>query len=289
MNENIAASRIEFPEVIKTSIDLSVVIRCGRDRRGLERCLKTVDENVEVVVSGADDAPFLKDYGNMGYKVAPHTFGNWSVAAQSGIDRATNRNVIIMDADSVFRNGSIRTIYNALQEGHAIVQPHVNFLYDNTPFSKLISATRTFENRREPKSYSPGLGLNIEELVGKIGIDGKVFNLKVAFGDDGDLDERRRAAGIDVFVADNALIDHDPVTLKHELRTQFQFGVGVYQIQQEGPDPKKTKDILADEFSSLEAKEYYFDLYNTYGIEAALFMLACRSAFVAGFISASQK
>lgn len=289
MKENSIGSKMELPGILKPSIDLSVVIRCGRDRKGLERCLSTIDENVEVVVSVADDAPFLKDYMSMGYKVAPHTYGNWSVAAQSGIDKAANRNVIIMDGDSVFGSGSIKTINDALYGGHTIVQPHVIFLHNDTHFGKLISATRTFENRREPKSYSPGLGLNIEELVSKIGIDGRIYDLKVAFGDDGDLDQRRRAAGIDVFVADNALIYHDPIAFKHELKTSFQFGVGENQIQRGRSNPKTTRDILKEEFFSSGAREYYLDLYNAYGAEAMLFMLACRSVYVAGFIRASQK
>lgn len=284
MTERLIGQRIETINIIPRSpLDLSIVIRCGRDKRGLERCLDSVDENVEIVVSVANDAPFLRDVEESGYKLAPHTYGNWSLATQTGIDWATNNDVIIMDADSVFGERSIGIINQALKDGHLLVQPRVVFLTDGSYVSRLISTARTFENRREPKSYSPGLGLKIEELTERIGIEGKIYNLSVAYGDDGDLDQRRRKAGIEVFVAENALIYHNPIRLEHELRTSYRFGVGERQAQVGKPYPKTVFDILKEEFFSEGAKDYYLALYQRHGLAALFFMTLCRSAYLAGY------
>lgn len=284
MIENISSQKIKAPNIIfRKPLDLSVVIRCGRDKKGLERTLSSVDENVEVIVSASDDVPFLSDFQKKGYKFAPHTYGNWSVAAQSGINKSTNNNVIIMDSDSIFGGGALKTINTALKKGHLLVQPKVIFLDDGSTISKTISNARTYENQREPKSYSPGLGLKVQELTERIGINGNLYNLSVAYGDDGDLNQRRKEAKIDVHVAKDALIYHDPIALKHELRTVYQFGIGKRQAQNSKTNPKTLVDVLKKEFLSNRAREYYTNLLDKFGIQTLLFGMLCRTLYIAGF------
>lgn len=290
MVEKEATGVIEVPNIItRPPLDLSVVIRCGNNEMGLNRTLHSIDENVEIVVSAASEASFLNNIKESGYKIAPHIYGNWSVAAQTGIDQATNNDVVIMDADSVFGEEAIKIINKALKDGHLLVQPRVIFLTDSILGSKVISKTRSFENCREPKSYSPGLGLKVKELVEKIGIEGKVYNLSVAYGDDGELDQRRRAAGIEVFVAKNALIYHDPIEFKHELRTSYRFGKGERQAQIGKPHAKTMVDILKEECFSERARNYYTQLYHEHGSVTLLFMMLCRSAYLAGYYSEDRQ
>ncbi len=280
---------IEAPAFIRHApLDLSIVIRCGRDKNGLIRFLTSVNENVEVVVSAAEDASFIHEFQEKGYKIAPHTYGNWSSAAQAGINASTNNDVIIMDSDSVFGEGAINTIDKALKDGHLLVQPRIIFMDNGTPLSKIIAQARTYENRRVPKSYSPGLGLKVQELTERIGVGGNVYNLSVAYGDDGDLDQRRRNAGIDVYVAEDALIYSDPNTLEHELKTAYRFGIGERQSQQGKTNQKNIVDIMNEEFFSKEAKEYYMNLIRQFGIPTAMFMMFCRSAYVTGFQTAGN-
>lgn len=282
--------KIKPPNIIlKRPLDLSVVIRCGRDEMGLKRTISSIDEKVEVVVSAAEDAPFIKNFKREGYNIAPHTYGNWSVAAQSGIDKATNNDVIMMDADSVFGNGAIKTIAKALRKGHLFVQPQVIYTNTGNFIGKLISNSRTYENQREPKAYSPGLGLKVQELTKKIGVQGNVYNLSVAYGDDGDLNQRRKEAKIDVYVARNALIYHDPITLEHELKTIYRFGVGKRQAQNGKEEPKLLNDIIKKEFVSDRAREYYSKLLNQFGLSTLMFAMFCRLTYVAGFIIEDKK
>src|SRR3989338_3209879 len=116
---------VDYNRVSRTSgqpRDLSIVIRCGRDGDGLSRCLASVDENAEVIISAAGDAPFAPDLNRSGLSVAYHQYGNWSVSAQRGIDQATYDKVIIMDADSRFGPGAVARIDEALTDGHLLVQ-----------------------------------------------------------------------------------------------------------------------------------------------------------------------
>lgn len=284
MVENIGRPKINAPNIIpRLPLDLSVVIRCGRDRNGLERVLASVDENVEIVVSASEDASFLPDFQKKEYKLAPHIYGNWSVAAQAGINLSSNNDVIIMDSDSIFGGGALKTINTALKEGHLLVQPKVVFLNNGNPISKVIARARTYENQREPKSYSPGLGLKVQELTKKIGVDGNVYNLSVAYADDGDLNQRRSDAKIDVHVAKNALIYHDPIALGHELKTVYRFGIGKRQAQNGKTNPKTLVDIMKKEFISRRAKEYYDNLLDKYGIQTLTFVMFCRFAYMIGF------
>ncbi|MBI4225602.1 glycosyltransferase [Candidatus Roizmanbacteria bacterium] len=282
--EGVQTSNKEVPNILlRRPLDLSIVIRCGRDRNRLDRCISSIDENVEIVVSAADDAPFLEELRVKGYKVASHRYGNWSIAAQAGINTASNDDVIMMDVDSIFGEGAIRVIDTALKEGQLLVQPRIIFLSDGTPISRIVTQAREYENQREPKSYSPGLGLKVSELTEKIGVEGNVYNLSVAYGDDGDLDQRRRAAGIDVYVAEEALLYHDSISFEHELKTAYRFGVGERQTQAGNLNPKTLVDILREEFISDEAKKYYDGVLAKYGIPTMAFMMLCRSAYMAGF------
>jgi hypothetical protein len=283
-------SHIEIPNILpRRPLDLSVVIRCGKDRNRLNRCIDSVDEDVEIIVSASDDAPFLDELQDRGYKTAPHRYGNWSIAAQVGINAASNNDVIIMDADSIFGEGAIHIIDTALKEGHLLVQPRVIFVDDGTTISKIIARARTYENRREPKSYSPGLGLKVSELTERIGVERNIYNFSVSYGDDGDLDQRRRNAGIEVYVAENALIYHDPIALEYELKTAYRFGVGERQAQSSKKNPKNLADIMKEEFFTKEAKDYYLNLLKQFGIQTTMFMLFCRSAYMAGFVIPDRK
>lgn len=266
--------------------DLSIVIRCGRDKEGLLRCLNSVDVSAEIVISCTQDASFLLEPSFAQYILAPHAYGNWSVAAETGLQAARNNNIIIMDSDSRFASGAITLIYNTLKEGHLLVQPRVVFLIDNTWFSQLISNARSHENRYQPKAYSPGLGFKRAELIERIGVDGHIYNQHVLYGDDGYVDQRAKAAGVDVYVAEDALIYHDPISLKHELIAAFRFGQGEYQLE-ENPTSVWTQIILG--LLNQDARDYLRSAQDAYGNETLCFMVLWRLLYVAGYAYEKKK
>ncbi len=264
----------------KEKPDVSIVIRCGRNKDGLLRCLKSVDEPAEIVVSAADDAAFWEEIKNLGYTVAPHKYGNWSLAAEAGVVAAANNHIIMMDADSTFAPGAINIINQTLLDGYLLVQPRVIFLTDKKPLSRVISNARTHENRFQPKAYSPGLGLKRQELLETIGVNGHIYNPDVLYGDDGYLDQTAKKMGIEVYVAEAAHVYHDPVGLKHELVAAFQFGRGEYQLEQ---DPTSIWEQVAQGFLSQDAYQYFSAACREYGKDTLLFIWLWKLIYVSGF------
>jgi hypothetical protein len=217
----------------------------------------------------------------LGGTLTTHRFGNWSLAAENGLDAASNNDVVIMDADAVFTPGAIVAINEALKAGHLVVQPRVNFLEGKNVFSRLISNARTYENRFTPKAYSPGLGLKKKELLKKIGINGKIYNPKVLFGDDGYLDQKAKSKGIKIFSADAAVINHDPISLKHELKTIINFGRG--QRQLEADRPRGLMAQIREEYFSQGAKEYYSGAFKQFGLATVIYMAISRLFYLIGY------
>lgn len=259
---------------------LSIVIRCGRDRKGLTRCLESIDQSTEVIVSAADDADFLEEVRHDGYLLAPHQYGNWSLAAENGLKATTHNDVIIMDSDATFAPQAINYISDALKKGNLLVQPQVVFLTDKNVFSRLTSNARTHENRYAPKAYSPGLGIKKQEILNTIGVDGNIYNPQVLYGDDGYIDQMAKSKGVRIFVAEKAIIYHDPISLKHELLTVLRFGRGQRQLEAE---PSGVLTQLAEEFFSPEAKIYFREAYKRYDEFTALYLILCRLTFLLGY------
>jgi len=267
--------------ISKKELPISVVIRCGNDLSGLLRCVDSIDENVEIVASISQGAKFIsKIRKNIEIVVATHPYGNWSIAAENGIKKTTNNFIIIMDSDSVFTKGAIRRIYKALALGNLIVQSRINFMTTSSLTSKIIANSRSFENQYEPRAYSPGLGLNRKALISKIGIDGCIYNSQVMFADDGNIDKRARENGISIFVEKNATICHDPVDLKHEIRTAYHLGIGDHQGETESHN--LLYPILKN-FMNRDIRKYYVCAFKQYGWETGLVVLLWRVVYIFGY------
>ena len=265
----------------KKDLLISVVIRCGNDLSGLLRCVDSIDENVEIVASISQDAKFIsKIRKSKEIVVATHLYGNWSIAAENGIKKTTNNFIIIMDSDSVFTKGAIRRIYKALALGNLIVQLRINFLSRCSLLSKTIANSRSFENQYEPRAYSPGLGLNKKELINRIGIDGCIYNSQVMFADDGNVDKRARENGISIFVEKNAIVCHDPVDLKHEMRTAYHLGIGDHQGETQ---PHNLLYPFTKNFMTRDILKYYVCAFKQYGWETGLFVIFWRLIYIVGY------
>lgn len=275
--------------ISKQPSNLSVVIRCGRDRDGLQKCLDSIDESVEVVVGASEDATFVSEILDHGYIVAPHKYGNWSVAAENGLKASNYNDIIIMDADSVFASGAIHCINSALKAGHLLVQPHVEFKTNNSFGSKVVSKARSHENRYTAKAFSPGLGLKRQELLQLIGVDGNIYHPKVMFGDDGYIDQKAQEANIRVFVAKDAIIYHSPINLSHELKNAFQFGRSEAQIEKVRNNNSGIWHQLVLSYFTRGAVEYYQQAWNNYGLDTAMFATFWRMLYLAGYESENYR
>lgn len=255
---------------------LSIIIKCSDDER-IFRCLKSIDEDVEVVVAMTPNKKLENRFKQMGIKYCITPKGNLSVTSNAGIRLATHDKFIIMDSDSVFKKRCIRKLNEKL-ESNLVVRPRIVFLMQkNSLLSQVLANGRDFENRKELVAYTPGLGLR-KELTKHIGRF--FFQEKVCWSEDSELDNRIKEAKIPICEVPEAVVYHDPVTLRHELRGAFQFGVGKRQAVvfsgEEGVS-------LLKNFLQGNQLKYGLALFREKGILTVLYMVVWKFFYNLGY------
>ncbi len=202
-------------------MDLSVVIRCNDDERVFD-CIESIDEDVEIIVSTSENPVFQAklESRSISYCLSPR--GNLSRVSNIGFNKAKYDKVIITDSDTVFKEGSIREMYLALDH-YKVVRARIEFVSDkNKFFSRTIAEARDFVNSL-PVVYTPGIGVR-KELVADVG--GFLFNDPVPFAVDADLDYRIKKAGLSVKYLDSAVLYHDAEDIFHDLKAAYRIGAG---------------------------------------------------------------
>lgn len=205
--------------------NIAIIIRCSDDER-IFKCLKSIDEKAEIVVSLTPNPKIENKIKKMGLKYCLTPKGNLSVTTNAALKLIKNNKFIIMDSDSFFKKDTIRQINEALNKA-LVVKPKVVFLYQKGNFfSKLAAEGRNFEYFKKPKAYSPGLGLR-KDLKEKIG--GYFYHPEVRWTDDGDLNRRIEEAKIPVFYLPRAIVYHNSVSLKKDLQSAFIYGISTME------------------------------------------------------------
>lgn len=214
-------SEPEKPSEERDEMDMSIVIRCWDDDR-VFRCVESVDEDVEVIVSTSSNPEFEEKLaaGGLTYCLAPR--GNLSGVSNIGFASTKHDKVLITDSDTVFECGCIRRMHDALDE-YGVVRAKLKFRHDaGVPFSRVVAEARDFVNSM-PLVYTPGIAVR-KDILPEIG--GFLFNDPVPFAVDADLNYRIRSARIPVQYLDDAVIYHDPEGPKHDARAAFRIGRG---------------------------------------------------------------
>lgn len=255
---------------------LSVIIKCSNDER-IFRCLKSIDEEVEIIIAMTPNKRLERIFSKMKIKHCITPRGNLSVTSNAGIEMATHDVFILMDSDSVFEKGCLRQIYEKLRT-NLVVKPKIIFLArKGSLLSQILASGRDYENRKELVAYTPGLGLS-KKLARHIG--GYFFQEKVCWSEDSELDNRIKKAKIPIYDLSEATLYHDPVTLKHELRGAFQFGVGKRQAvifsHEEGVNFLKSM-LSGGKF------KYICDLSRTKGGLTVLYMTVWKFFYYLGY------
>lgn len=255
---------------------LSVIIKCSDDER-VFRCLKSIDEDVEIVITMTPNKRLENIFQKMGIKYCITPKGNLSITSNAGIKMATHDKFVLMDSDSVFGKGCIRQIYEKLRT-NLVVKPRIIFLTKKgSLLSQILANGRDFENRKKLVAYTPGLGLR-KELAKYIG--GYFFQEKVRWSEDSELDNRIKKAGISIYDLPAAIVYHDPVTLKHELKGAFQFGVGKRQAA--AFSGEEGVNFLKNLLQGKQLK-YAFDLFREKGSLTVLYMIIWKFFYYLGY------
>lgn len=202
-------------------LPISIIIPCADDIR-IKNCLDSIDESVEVVVVlNGHTKEVINIVNNYDIRKIMIQERNLSKALNIGIEKAKNSNVILMDSDCRFEKGAIKKLFNGLQK-HYIVKGKVVFQSDSF-LSKIIAKAREYSYYDTPKPYNPFLGIRKDT---KKYIGGYYFDETIHWTEDADLNTRLKKARLKVNYVFLAKVFHPPLTLKHDLRSAFRYGIG---------------------------------------------------------------
>lgn len=272
----------------KIEEELSIVIRCAYEVDRLKRCISTIPPNIEVIVSTARNSQITKLVfpKERNIKIVTHKYGNWSNAAETGIENTTKNNLIITDGDSYFSPKSLYLINNALSKGHIVVKPKVVFLKNGSFISSIISNIRTHQHEYKAKAFTPGLGIKKKELINLIDVNKEhLYNRKIQYADDGNLNKQIYEKNIPIFILKKAVVYHDPVSLKHECKTAFILGKGNRQADK-GGNPFLL--FIKREFSYKALVFYKLSLMR-FGLTTAISLLFWRGIYYLGYFQPTNE
>jgi len=249
-------------------LPLTIVIPCADDVR-IRYCLESIDEDVEILVvlngSTRDVIDVVKNYKIRTVEIKER---NLSKALNIGIERANNQNVILMDSDCKFEKGAIKRLFEGLQ-GNYVAKGKVVFQSDDF-ISKTIAKVREYSYYDPPRPYNPFLAIrkDVKPLIGNY-----YFDESIHWTEDADLNTRIKNAGIRVSYVFSARVFHPPLTLKHDLRSAFRYGIGK-RIRVE----KGISNGIGTHFAKI------FDIGLKKGLLASLYYLVWNCFYLFGYI-----
>lgn len=202
-------------------MDISIVIRCGDDRRVFD-CINSIDEDVEILVALSENKALQKELEERHIKYCITPRHNLSQTSNIGISHASYDKVILTDSDTLFDPGCICELYHSLDQ-YRIARARITFETDNSKFtSRLVSEARDYVNSL-PLVYTPGIAFHKDINVD---IGGFMFNDLVPYAVDADLSYRLSKTGISVKFIDSVGIRHKAESILHDLRAAFRIGRG---------------------------------------------------------------
>jgi glycosyltransferase involved in cell wall biosynthesis len=249
-------------------LPLTIAIPCADDIR-IRHCLDSIDEKAEVIVvlNGATE-DVIDIVNNYDVRVIKIKTRNLPKALNVGIQKAKNLNVILMDSDCRFERGAIKKLLNGLREGY-IAKGRVVF-QSNGLISKTIAKVREYSYYDPPRPYNPFLAIrkDVKPLIGNY-----YFDESIHWTEDADLNTRIKNAGIRVSYVFSARVFHPPLTLKHDLRSAFRYGIGK-RIRVE----KGTSNGIGTHFGK------FFDIGLKKGILASFYYFIWSCSYLSGYL-----
>jgi GT2 family glycosyltransferase len=199
---------------------LTVILPCADDD-GFEACLRSIDEDVEVLAVLNGPTPRLRErVRRHGIRTVEIPERNLGAACQAGCVAASYDHVLLMNTDSVFAPGALRTLMDDWSED-TVVRATLRFS-GRGPGVRVIENLQTHQMSNPDRAYQPGL-LFHTGIVDRIG--GYFFDGDIHWTEDADFDRRVRAAGIGVRVS-AAVVRHGEVSVARKLRSASRYGIG---------------------------------------------------------------
>ncbi|HLD18468.1 MAG TPA: glycosyltransferase [Candidatus Nanoarchaeia archaeon] len=255
-------------------MDLSIVIPVHDDVR-IEKCVDSIDENVEVVV--ALNKPTIEVAGivkRLGVKSINVPEQNLGMCYNAGMDASSSQLVLFMDSDCVFAPRTIERVYDAkMTHPDALIRGHVVYLADSLQ-SRITKAGRDVTTTNVPYAFIPLLLLD-KNVFSRIN-DGHRFAEDVGWTADYEFELRRSKAGIPLVYVPEAKIFHDPVTIASDLRSAFKYGTGKRIRHERTGERVNFLEVL---------KEPILRGFREAGPMTGLYLVLWKSALYSGYYS----
>lgn len=263
--------------------NISIVIPCKDDKKILD-LLATIDADFAeiVIVFNGSTNEFIKEVKNsfINYKnkiscyILPKS--NLALALEYGTRKSKNDLILYMDSDCRFKNGAIRqflSISNLHDPSQAVFKGTVVFERGLNYIEKIIAVSREHHTAEVLTAYKPPLLIS-KKIIKKIG--GYVFNEKLIWREDADLDNRIRENNIEIIPVSKGIIYHHKISLKTDLRSTFRYGIGL---------------AIADamRIKLTEVPRSTLSAFKSKGLIVALYMLFRNRIYNAGYLFARIK
>lgn len=243
-------------------MELSIVIPVKDDVK-IKECIKSIDEDVEIIVAMNDPSnEIINIVKELDVKSICILEANLSKAYNAGIEAASFDRVLLMDSDCTFERGTIKKLYEGslcskLSKGRVVFR-------NDTFGSKIVSKVREYTTSDFCNAFSPPLILNkiiIEDI-------GYYFNPLLKWEEDYDFNKRVFEKGIKIFWDKSAIVYHPPLSIKSDLKSAYNYGVGhgiglkagIFNDYYEGQDRKIRKRIIKEQYKILKRQKGFFPL-----------------------------
>ncbi len=204
---------------------LTILIPVSDDIR-IKRCIESIDEDVEIIIifnfPSKEVKTIIKNLSEK-YNLLTTEINerNLAKAYNLGTVMALNNNILLMDSDCIFEKNTIKKLQkgmdkNFLSKGRVIYQTS-GFI------SRIIAGLRNYITVDRISAFSPPL---IFSKKIKKKIKGYYFYEKLCWIEDAEFNERVQNAKVKISYDSSAVIYHDKLTLKEDLRSSYRYGTG---------------------------------------------------------------
>ncbi len=258
----------------------SIALKCANDPL-IVRCLDSIDDDVSVNVVVTPNPAIESILEDRGLPYTVTEFGNIAKSTQLSVEEAEHDNVIVMDSDTWFEPGSIRKLREALLD-NVLAKGRVVFREDSF-LSGVIARHRNIFNSQPQYVTNPGLAIRREEVTALC--RGYLFNPLIRWTEDADLNYRAQQAKVPIEFVPEAVINHDPVSLQHELKAAFLYGIGKRLSIENTPDrlpDEEVQDIVRSIFEGAKPRNIMRKIAEQ-GIDGTSLDILWQTIYLTGY------
>ncbi|MBU4283556.1 MAG: glycosyltransferase [Nanoarchaeota archaeon] len=259
-----------------------------KDDIRIRKCIESIDEKVEkVVVLNTPSDEVRTIVSRLDVKTIEIDNNNLARAYNVGIETSSNSNVLLMDSDCVFDEGTIGRLYEGLSDA-PISKGKVIFTYKSLT-GKIIALSREYHVTDVINAYAPPLAFD-KSIKNKIG--GFYFDEDIFWTEDHEFDQRVKRHGLQIKYVPEATIRHDEISIKSDLKSSFNYGAGYFEgVKKGATEPcfmyggSKTLlgSIVYDVGRVAALPLLFVDVTKKKGILPAAFMSVWMFTFTAGY------